>query len=206
MNDIKAVIAENITQPEVPRYDQAGLAEKLNYTDKAVSKWERRESLPDITVLKAIADCFGVTVDYLITADHKSQPAETAQTNDSAQNISRRNRGFITGMSILLVWLIGCIAFVIINALDGSSCVHWLALVYAIPLSVVVWLVLNSIWFSVHRNFLIISFLMWEVCLLFTSPYSLPEQTLLSYSSSDCRDRPSFSCVPNKEVWRMMLL
>lgn len=162
MNDIKAVIAENITQLRKSHgMTQAGLAEKLNYTDKAVSKWERRESLPDITVLKAIADCFGVTVDYLITADHKSQPAETAQTNDSAQNISRRNRGFITGMSILLVWLIGCIAFVIINALDGSSCVHWLALVYAIPLSIVVWLVLNSIWFSVHRNFLIISFLMW---------------------------------------------
>jgi transcriptional regulator with XRE-family HTH domain len=162
LNDIKAVIAENITQLRKSHgMTQAGLAEKLNYTDKAVSKWERRESLPDITVLKAIADCFGVTVDYLITADHKSQPAETAQTNDSAQNISRRNRGFITGMSILLVWLIGCIAFVIINALDGSSCVHWLALVYAIPLSIVVWLVLNSIWFSVHRNFLIISFLMW---------------------------------------------
>jgi len=44
---------------------QAELAEKLNYSDKAVSKWERGESLPDITVIKQFADLFGVTVDSL---------------------------------------------------------------------------------------------------------------------------------------------
>ena len=48
------------------RLTQAGLAEKLNYSDKAVSKWERAESIPDITVLKAIADMFEVPLDYLV--------------------------------------------------------------------------------------------------------------------------------------------
>ena len=45
---------------------QLELAEKLNYSDKSVSKWERGESLPDIAVLKEIADLFGVTLDYLV--------------------------------------------------------------------------------------------------------------------------------------------
>lgn len=166
MDDIRAVIAENITQLRRSHgMTQAGLAEKLNYTDKAVSKWERRESLPDITVLKAIADCFGVTVDYLITADHKSATASEEAPADSAVSSSSKNRGFITGMSIMLVWLIACIAFVVINALDRDTCVHWLSLVYAIPASMIVWLVLNSIWFSAHRNFLIISLLMWSLLL-----------------------------------------
>ena len=45
---------------------QAGLAEKLNYSDKAISKWERGDSLPDITVLAKISEMFGVTLDYLM--------------------------------------------------------------------------------------------------------------------------------------------
>ena len=47
---------------------QAEVASKLSYSDKAVSKWERAESIPDIAVLKAIADMYGVTVDYLLAA------------------------------------------------------------------------------------------------------------------------------------------
>ena len=164
MDDIRAVIADNITQLRRSNgLTQAELAEKLNYTDKAVSKWERHESLPDITVLKAIADCFGVTVDYLITSDHKQTPAADVSPVEEAVNNSSKNRGFITGMSVMLVWLIACIAFVLINAVDKNSNIHWLALVYAVPVSMIVWLILNSIWFNVHRNFLIISLLMWSL-------------------------------------------
>ena len=50
---------------------QIELAEILNYSDKAVSKWERGESVPDISVLKQIADIFGVTVDYLLGITEK---------------------------------------------------------------------------------------------------------------------------------------
>ena len=88
MEDLKAIIAENITQLcGANGMTQAGLAEKLNYTVKAVSKWERRESLPDITVLKAIADCFGVTVDYLITAEHKDTKQETVNEADEKMKL-----------------------------------------------------------------------------------------------------------------------
>ena len=45
---------------------QAGLAEKLNYSDKAVSKWERGDSIPDVLTLIQIAAQFGVTVDALL--------------------------------------------------------------------------------------------------------------------------------------------
>ncbi|MBQ6180646.1 MAG: helix-turn-helix transcriptional regulator [Ruminococcus sp.] len=166
MNDLKSVIADNITQLRRSKgMTQAELAEKLNYTDKAVSKWERRESLPDITVLKAIADCFGVSVDYLISAEHKASAAEEKLPENTVQDFSSKNRGFITGMSIMLVWLVACIAFVIINAIDKSSDVHWLSVIYAVPASLIVWLVLNSVWFNVHRNFLIVSLLMWSLLL-----------------------------------------
>ena len=45
---------------------QAELGEKLNYSDKTISKWERGESAPDISVLVEIAELFGVTLDSLV--------------------------------------------------------------------------------------------------------------------------------------------
>ncbi|MBQ2733964.1 MAG: helix-turn-helix transcriptional regulator [Clostridia bacterium] len=45
---------------------QAALAEKLDVSDRAVSKWENAGGYPDITLLPQIADIFGVTIDYLL--------------------------------------------------------------------------------------------------------------------------------------------
>ena len=67
MEELKTVIAKNISElRRSAMMTQLDLAERLNYSDKAVSKWERAESVPDISVLKAIADIFGVSVDYLL--------------------------------------------------------------------------------------------------------------------------------------------
>ena len=45
---------------------QVGLAEKLNYSDKAVSKWERGESMPDVLTLVQLAELFDVTANDLL--------------------------------------------------------------------------------------------------------------------------------------------
>ena len=75
MNDIKSIVAKNISElRQSNNMTQLELAEKINYSDKAISKWERAESSPDISVLVDIATVFGVTVDYLIKADHTDLP------------------------------------------------------------------------------------------------------------------------------------
>ena len=132
MQALKDVIAANIV---LLRRDanmtQLELAEKLNYSDKAVSKWERGESIPD----------------------------EGKQT--LRQRI--RNHGFITGICVLLVWLIATLVFVILDISMRNPTRHWLSFIYAVPVSMIVWLVFNSIWFKPHRNFLIVSLLMWSI-------------------------------------------
>ena len=55
---------------------QAGLAEKLNYSDKAVSKWERGESVPDVVTLVQLAELFEITVNDLL-ADPDKLPEKT---------------------------------------------------------------------------------------------------------------------------------
>ena len=48
-------------------WTQVELAEKLNVSDKAVSKWESEAGLPEISQLPTMATLFGVTIDYLLT-------------------------------------------------------------------------------------------------------------------------------------------
>ncbi len=178
MYDLKPIAAKNITAlRQSAGMTQLELAQKLNYSDKAVSKWERGESVPDISVLYEISRIFGVTVDYLIT-DHDTPPDE--DTGDTAGTAPQspsppaadikpdktavKNRAFVTAMSILLVWLVATSVFVILDiVLPASAVAHRLAFVYAAPASVIVWLVLNTVWFSRRRNFLIIALLVWSL-------------------------------------------
>ena len=75
MSEIKPIIAKNIASLRTSAgLTQLELAEKLNYSDKAVSKWERGESTPDVAVLTHIADLFGVPLDYLVREDHSGMP------------------------------------------------------------------------------------------------------------------------------------
>lgn len=163
MEDIKNIIAGNIIMlRRRSNMTQSELADKLNYTDKAISKWERGESIPNIVVLKEIADLFEVTVDYLITPYNDNLRTELKEKSASKKS---RNHSFITGMSILLVWLIAACVFIIIGAAIPGIKYHWIAIFYAVPVSMIVWLIFNSIWFNKRRNYLIISLLMWTLLL-----------------------------------------
>lgn len=159
MEDLKPVIAKNITQlRQSAKLTQSELADRLNYSDKAVSKWERAESIPDITVLKAIADLFGVPLDYLVREDHEEAPRQMEKPNPT----SHHNHAVITTLSILLVWFVATLVYVLIDVIVSGVIVHWLTFLYAVPVSMIVWLVFNSIWFNTRRNYFIISLLMWS--------------------------------------------
>lgn len=162
MTELKDIVAGNITRlRKKAGLTQAELAEKLNYSDKAVSKWERGESMPDITVFKELADLFGVPVDYMLTEEHTD--FQNRQKEVSAR--TRRNRTVITFLSVFLVLLIATFAFVGFSVFSQVIVAHWLAFIYAIPVSCIVLLVFNSIWGKRSRNFLIISLLVWSILL-----------------------------------------
>lgn len=157
MTDYKRIIAGNIAElrKAVP-LTQAELAEKLNYSDKAVSKWERGESIPDVLVLKQIADLFGVTVDYLLQSEHSS-----ASKTQSVPWQKKKNHVIIAGLSCALVFLIATLAFVVLGLLGGFGHI-WLAYVYCVPVCSVVLIVFNSIWGRSAWNYTLISVLVWS--------------------------------------------
>ena len=67
--NLTAVIAENLAYyRKKSLLTQSELASKLNYSDKSISKWERAEGVPDIYILKQLADLYGISVnDFLST-------------------------------------------------------------------------------------------------------------------------------------------
>ena len=165
MKELKAIIAENIAILRKSRLmTQGDLAEKLNYSDKAVSKWERGESVPDIIVLKEIADLFGVTVDYLLTRDHK----EYKQERKEVKKRKKSNRLFITLISVVGVWLAAVIVFLNFDSFLSHLNGKWLVFVYAVPISAIVAVIFNSIWGKRIFNIILSSVICWS---LITSVY-----------------------------------
>ncbi len=168
MEELKMIIAGNIGQlRREAGMTQLELAEYLNYTDKAVSKWERGESIPDVITLKALADRFSVTVDYLLRADH---PVETEIKREYTKR-QRRNHAIITVMACMLVWLIAVFVHTGVNVALPDEGKLWLVYMYAVPITFVVLLVLNSVWGNRRNNFLIISALIWSslACIYITT-------------------------------------
>jgi len=116
MENLRLIIARNITElRREAGLTQLELAEKLNYSDKAVSKWERAESVPDIAVLKAVADLFGVTVDELISEKGITAVLVTTLTDElieegilreivSKVQTMRKESGFEVTDNVVLGW------------------------------------------------------------------------------------------------------
>ena len=157
MTDLREVIAKNICELRCEmNMTQLQLAEVLNYSDKAVSKWERGEALPDVTVLKRIADHFGVTVDYLLESEHGGESPVK-----NIVRLKRRNRFLITLMSAACAWLVATIVFAVMILAGCRGA--WLSYIYALPVSAIVLLVFNSIWGIRRLNFFIVSSIIWTL-------------------------------------------
>ena len=105
---------------------QAGLAEKLNYTDKAVSKWERGESIPDVLTLMQLAELFEIEVGELL-ADPNELPGdpgklEKAMTQVSEKALRRKaDKSIIQRLCSILVWFVATLVFVIVSSLDSPK-------------------------------------------------------------------------------------
>lgn len=145
---------------------QMGLAEKLNYSDKAVSKWERGESVPDVLTLMALADQFGITVNDLLS-DPEALPGnpgrlEKAMTQVSEKALKRKaNKNVILALSSTLVWFVALLAFVLLSSFDFLEKYSCLLFFVAIPANAIVLLSLRSAWHDFRWNKALISIIVW---------------------------------------------
>ena len=146
---------------------QATLAEKLNYSDKAVSKWERGESIPDVLTLMQLAELFGTTVNDLVCdpnalPENSESRLEKAMTQVSEKALKRKaNKNVIQALSSTLVWFVALLSFVLLSSFPRFQQYSCLLFFVAIPANAIVLLSLRSAWHDFRWNQMLISLIMW---------------------------------------------
>ena len=168
MQSLTQIIAGNITELRRSHgMTQAGLAEKLGYSDKSVSKWERAEGVPDIICLKNIADMFGVTVDYLLKPEHDEEVTQTEAVLDVKPTVQKKNYVInklpIVLVSIAGVWLLAAVVYVIMML---ASVKFALSFVAAAVVTALLLVIFNSLWGKRKYTFWAIDLLVWSILFL----------------------------------------
>ncbi len=158
MRDVRQIIAENLIElRKMNKLTQLELAEKLNYSDKAISKWERAESLPDVEILCQIADLYGVSLDYLVTKDHEEATLEYKISKERA-NV---NKTIITWLSVFSAVLLVILSFFLVLTITKHNL--WILFIWMVPLCATIYLIFNCIWGKRKIRYIVLTILMWSL-------------------------------------------
>ena len=151
---------------------QAELAERINYSDKAVSKWERAESTPDVLTLMTLAEVLGTDLNTLTGLPAASQPepvpAPAAEAPSAPEKTAKKrytaDKGVIQKLSSILVWVVALFLYMVLDEFGIKNL--WLLFVVAVPANAIVLLSLRSAWKLYGMNRILISIIMWGFLLV----------------------------------------
>ena len=176
LSELKLISASNIIKLRTEAgLTQAELGEKLNYSDKTISKWERGEAIPDAYVLTQMAEIFGVTVDYLLSSHDawESPEQQAARQEEAGYSVN-----MIIAISVLGVWTMALTIFVLLWLFD---IILWETFIVALPVSILTYMVLICVFRRrQYLQFVIAAFVLSMFILLyFTLPMQKPWQLFL---------------------------
>lgn len=171
--NLAAIIAENLTYyRKKAKLTQSELASKLNYSDKSISKWERGEGVPDIFILDQLARLYGLSVNDFLSIRKKARIANVFIS-----------RVLIFLLSVGLVWFVFTSVFaILLLTVPHINDVWpiWLLFIYAIPVSCIVAIVLNDVFFKRIFNMIYVSILCWSTALsIYLSFSSYPRMAIV---------------------------
>lgn len=156
-SDLKSIVAQNIYYLRtINHMTQYELGEKLNYSDKAISKWERADGLPDVYVLKQMSELFGVSVDYMLTEHTEQDKKVDTKTN-------KKSTALLGNVIKIALLTISLLVFVIIAIASAGKIYYWQVFIYAIPLIAIAGIVFGAILKNRWQVLLYVSLLMWSI-------------------------------------------
>ena len=155
-NNMRIIIADNIIKfRKKAKLTQAELAQKLNYSDRAISKWERGDAVPSINVLMTIAEFYDVKIQDIVYENKVVEPRKSKM----------RLRTILTLMSSMLVWLIATIAFVVLTYIQDVE--HaWYSFIIALPVFFAVVTIFAFVWRTNLFSSIFASCFVWSTILM----------------------------------------
>ncbi len=138
--ELKQIIAKNLIELRTKAgMTQLQLAEKLNYSYKAVSKWERAEAIPDLRVLIQISQLYHITLDELVS-EHTEKPIKPKM------NLAQR-RILICLLSTGLCFFVSAVVFMVLYLVPICRPYAWTAFLGAPLAASIVYTVFSCLWF-----------------------------------------------------------
>ncbi len=148
MHDLKEIVSENISRLRTDRkMTQLELGQAISYSDKAVSKWERGEAVPDAYVLLEMSKLFGVTVDYILTYHGGDEPLPAP--------VKKQTRRLVVALiAVTGIFTLAALVYVILQ-LSGFT--YPIMFQYAAVVSFLVLMIMNSMWGKTRYNIIFVS-------------------------------------------------
>ena len=160
MSQLKSTIAKNLIALRTKaKLTQLQLAEMLNYSDKAVSKWERGEAVPDLRVLLRLSEIFGVSIDDIVKA-------ESLEPRIQPKKRINGMHAFIVAMATVLVWFVAMGVFMIFYFITRTENYAWLTFLVALLPTAIVWMVFSAKWGNRVTQALSASAILWSCALI----------------------------------------
>ncbi len=166
IKDINSVIGNNLLKlRKNMKLTQMEVAEKFNYSDKSISKWEKGESLPSVEILCELAKFYGVSLDDLTKENVNIDSVETKIKPEKEKKAKVHTprmystRLMITLLSVGAVWLLSTGLFVVLKLCLNIN--YYMSFMWAGVASCVVLIVFNSIWGKMRYLFPILTVLLW---------------------------------------------
>ena len=193
MDDVRGALAANLAElRKEENLTQAEFAAQFNYSDKAVSKWERGDSLPDVVMLKTIADLYGLRVDDLLTDGGvaAAYAAATESGGEKQHDAYLMSKVLIAAMWVTMVWVVAVVVFLYSQFSIGKM--YWMAFVWAVPVSFAVAFLFSRHWEGETTLQCVFSSLfVWSTITAFYFQYLQYNIWPCSLSASRCRSRSS---------------
>lgn len=159
MENLREILSKNLVALRKHNHlTQAELAEKLNFSDKAVSRWEKGEVIPDVETLNKISEVYQIQFEKLfdknLSLEENSQPERKSW---------RRNKFIVSFLVEMLVCFLAVTGYVTLKLACNINC--WQIFIWLIVAMAIVALVFSWVWNKKVVKFTSMSVLVWSVIL-----------------------------------------
>ena len=154
-------LAQNLSQLRREKgLTQAELGEKLNYSDKSVSKWERGEGVPDLNVLMQLSELYGVKLNDIIGIE------DAIKKEDPLPHKERIvSHLYLLITMVSAVWLVALTVFLVLMLALPDPGKYWLSFIYALPVTFLSLGACFMCWRQWAWGFGAMSAALWTLCL-----------------------------------------
>jgi len=163
MEELNKIISENLISLRTKSgLTQLQVAEKINYSDKSISKWERGDAIPDVPVMLQLAKLYNVSLDDMVKKHEKEQ------IKPKAKKFTLSQHTLISIIAFSFVWFLATIGFAVVYGLFGLYSKAYLSFIVAIPVSFLVLMILSFFWYPYFVSAIFCSIFLWTTILAIT--------------------------------------